>query len=659
MSIASLKSVGRCSLTNTGQKTGLRRASVSLTSTPPTRRVTAVKAHHIASSQDTSSGTKKAPDSSAEQPQQSNPRASARASEKQAPLSGKASSFSSLNVVNDSIPAVPSSQQQGASLDEIRLRGLSDATTPREPRPNSVASSLGSSPILQVSDCALPGSSAIATHKYTEENAGERALSASKHSIGSTAYDGHCTDVHSSTRSLPSHLSLIPSNQSEQSLSSSEIPLLAPTGIRDATPLCTQTPSFTNQLSDASPPTSNLGVKSQSKSPRSPQNLSAPKYSNSSPQRKTKSPFSGISSKSSSPRLLPTTPFRQSKQPPQPKGGQPSTNPLRVTLNRQVSPVKKKTPIAPQQSAATPLPSWLTAKHSLPHTGVTPSLDANLSNVLAGTPRSNLKNVALGFTPIISPSLRLTSSHVPTATNAIREGIATSTGDIHTPFENGVFRRYIDSPSSETRSMSVSDIPLSSAFKLRAPAALLPRECCVTTPAVAGVVKAALALKGKDPETPVVISPSANVWEKTIIKGQHPVTIGPRTLIHPGVYIDAALGPINIGEDNLIEEYVEIINQTSDPVVIGRANLLESGTQVFGGVHIGNNNVLGARCVVSEKAQIGDDCVIAIGSRVSPHTHLSKVVHYGLPEHYADLSEDTLIAQERKELRTFYGASSA
>lgn len=45
------------------------------------------------------------------------------------------------------------------------------------------------------------------------------------------------------------------------------------------------------------------------------------------------------------------------------------------------------------------------------------------------------------------------------------------------------------------------------------------------------------------------------------IKVKGLVSFGASTIIHPGVTIIAEAGPIEIGENNIIEEYVNIIHK--------------------------------------------------------------------------------------------------
>lgn len=49
------------------------------------------------------------------------------------------------------------------------------------------------------------------------------------------------------------------------------------------------------------------------------------------------------------------------------------------------------------------------------------------------------------------------------------------------------------------------------------------------------------------------------VCKEIKVKGQ--VSFGASTIIHPGVTIIAEAGPIEIGENNIIEEYVNIIHK--------------------------------------------------------------------------------------------------
>merc|ERR1712037_965300 len=57
----------------------------------------------------------------------------------------------------------------------------------------------------------------------------------------------------------------------------------------------------------------------------------------------------------------------------------------------------------------------------------------------------------------------------------------------------------------------------------------------------------------------VEVGQGAIVCSEAIITGE--VTIGGGTIVHPKARIEARAGPIIIGENNIIEEMVEIINE--------------------------------------------------------------------------------------------------
>lgn len=57
----------------------------------------------------------------------------------------------------------------------------------------------------------------------------------------------------------------------------------------------------------------------------------------------------------------------------------------------------------------------------------------------------------------------------------------------------------------------------------------------------------------------IKIAQGAMVCKEIKVKGQ--VSFGASTIIHPGVTLIAEAGPIEIGENNIVEEYVNIIHK--------------------------------------------------------------------------------------------------
>lgn len=98
--------------------------------------------------------------------------------------------------------------------------------------------------------------------------------------------------------------------------------------------------------------------------------------------------------------------------------------------------------------------------------------------------------------------------------------------------------------------------------------------------------------------------------EKTTILGD--VTIGSHCVIHPTTTIIAKRGPIVIGNHNLFEERVEIINKNERPLLIGDHNVFEVDSHCEA-THIGDNNILEIKSRIGDNVQLTNYCVIGAG----------------------------------------------
>lgn len=121
--------------------------------------------------------------------------------------------------------------------------------------------------------------------------------------------------------------------------------------------------------------------------------------------------------------------------------------------------------------------------------------------------------------------------------------------------------------------------------------------------------------------------PRAVVCEDSIIKGD--VTISSGCVIHPSAQIVAESGPIIIGENCIIEEYVKIfhkipeghklfVNSGENPekphvLVIGSNNIFEVGC-VVEALKIGEKNVFECKSYVGPNVTITSGCVIGAGT---------------------------------------------
>lgn len=119
--------------------------------------------------------------------------------------------------------------------------------------------------------------------------------------------------------------------------------------------------------------------------------------------------------------------------------------------------------------------------------------------------------------------------------------------------------------------------------------------------------------------------------EKTVILGD--VTIGSDCVIHPTVNIVAKNGPIIIGNNNLIEERVSIVNNRHELMVIGDDNVFEVDSSCEA-IKIGNHNILESKSSIGANIELADNCIIGAGcviSNYSTENHESKVKRF--PSH--------------------------
>ncbi|XP_033112354.1 dynactin subunit 6-like [Anneissia japonica] len=117
----------------------------------------------------------------------------------------------------------------------------------------------------------------------------------------------------------------------------------------------------------------------------------------------------------------------------------------------------------------------------------------------------------------------------------------------------------------------------------------------------------------------VKIAPGAVVCVEAELKGD--ITVGARTVIHPKARIIAEGGPIIIGESNLIEEQVVIINKKLDKnepsspkpapqtMIIGANNVMEVGSRCEA-LRVGNNNIIESKAVVGHQTELSSGCIV-------------------------------------------------
>ncbi|KAG9293056.1 hypothetical protein G9A89_016418 [Geosiphon pyriformis] len=103
----------------------------------------------------------------------------------------------------------------------------------------------------------------------------------------------------------------------------------------------------------------------------------------------------------------------------------------------------------------------------------------------------------------------------------------------------------------------------------------------------------------------VIIAKRAVVCQDTVLDGE--INIG--TVLHPQCNIRAEQGPIIIGQNNIIEEKVTIVNKQPTSLIIGDENVFEVGSYIEGS-RIGNKNIIEAKARILGTTSLGDNCVV-------------------------------------------------
>lgn len=129
--------------------------------------------------------------------------------------------------------------------------------------------------------------------------------------------------------------------------------------------------------------------------------------------------------------------------------------------------------------------------------------------------------------------------------------------------------------------------------------------------------------------------PKAIVCAETVLKGD--ITISPGCIIHPSATIIAEAGPIILGENCLVEEYVTIAHcrrpsstdfkaatESSGRILsIGNSNIFEVGCTVEANC-IGDKNTFECKCYVGPEVSVSNGCVIGAGVKVNNSQQLSE-----------------------------------
>ncbi|OQR79485.1 dynactin subunit 6-like [Tropilaelaps mercedesae] len=130
-----------------------------------------------------------------------------------------------------------------------------------------------------------------------------------------------------------------------------------------------------------------------------------------------------------------------------------------------------------------------------------------------------------------------------------------------------------------------------------------------------------------DVSTKLIVTEGATVVRECVLLGE--VTFGTRTVVHPTAQILGEKGPIIIGEGNLIEEKVKIVNRHEKPLIIGNHNVFEVGAEVEA-QSVGDHNTFECLSRVGPRVAVTNGCTVGAGCHVSTEETLGDdIVVYG------------------------------
>ena len=110
----------------------------------------------------------------------------------------------------------------------------------------------------------------------------------------------------------------------------------------------------------------------------------------------------------------------------------------------------------------------------------------------------------------------------------------------------------------------------------------------------------------------VYLNSGCLVCRTSVLQGD--ISIGTGTIIHPFARIEAKNGSIVIGDNNIIEENVEIINDGAGDsiMIIGNGNTFQVGCKISCR-KMGNNNLVESGCLLGRDVVLSFGCIVTAG----------------------------------------------
>ncbi|SOV22264.1 dynactin subunit 6,putative [Plasmodium sp. DRC-Itaito] len=129
------------------------------------------------------------------------------------------------------------------------------------------------------------------------------------------------------------------------------------------------------------------------------------------------------------------------------------------------------------------------------------------------------------------------------------------------------------------------------------------------------------------------------------------IIIGNRNIIFPSCQIKSDKAKIIIGENNLFEDLVTIINNTSTDMYIGSYNIFRSGSYIYNTMKIGDRNCFDYKCNII-KSNIGSHTFIGINMLIDKKSKLRN--HHKIVDNVVIYLNSQIIQDNMREIISRY-----
>lgn len=150
----------------------------------------------------------------------------------------------------------------------------------------------------------------------------------------------------------------------------------------------------------------------------------------------------------------------------------------------------------------------------------------------------------------------------------------------------------------------------------------------------------------------VVIDESAIVCKGAVLTGD--VTVGAGTIIHTACKINGEAGPIEIGENCLIEEKVSISNSSESGAAmkIGDNNYFEVGCTSMS-QKVGSDNTIGCNAYLGPSVTLSDGCFVGATVRLETEEELpnNTIVYEDTDTSSTRRSKAASVESQKKDLQ--------